>query len=195
MATVPTVPSFDDGDTSLLKLQQLSQAVSFLADCDIHPLWHFYNSHASSLVNSDTWIEAGSATSVAWDNDGVQDSGWAEIVTQGYYAVEACVPYESIGTSNDLYARFLYTAGSNGTLDSGTTRPFGTAGGQAVQSSSQDTVFCLSDIVPVCCYPGDVIEVQLYYTSDVTLNYNQNTNYVSGRFPFNFTGYWLREGP
>jgi hypothetical protein len=195
MATLPTVPSFDDGDTSILKLQQLSQAVSFLVDCDTHPLWHLYNSATHSGVTTSTWVELGTATNIAWDNDGVSDSGVAEIVTQGYYAVEACVPFESISASNDLYVRFLYTAGSNGTLDSGTTITFGRAGGSAVQSASQDTDICISDIVPACCYPGDTIEVEMYYTSDVTVNYNQNTSYISGRFPFNFTGYLIRTGP
>ena len=64
------------------------------------------------------------------------------------------------------------------------------------QVAGNDTDLCTSALSPTCLYQGDQIFLQAYaQTTNVTVNYNANGSYVSGRFVPNLTVQWIREGP
>lgn len=193
MATLPTVPNFATNDSSLTNLQNLSAAVNFLVNCGVRPLWHFIRTATFSLA-ANTWNAPGYST-VIYDSDGVQSSGLAKIVTQGYYAVEGCADLQT-GASGILFdTRFLLTAGPNNPhLTNGSTRIFGQRGGNSVATASQDTAVTLTDVCPIVCYPQDTLQFQVWVNSATTLNFNQNTSYIQGRFVAQFTGYFVRTG-
>jgi hypothetical protein len=192
MATLPTVPSFGANDTSLTNLQNLSYSVSFLINCGVRPLWHFIRTATFSM--SAGFNNPGYAT-VIYDSDGVQTSGLAQIVTQGYYAVEGCSDLSTGSSGIAFDTRFLLTAGANNPhLTLGSTRVFGQRGGNSVATASTDTAVTLTDICPIVCYPGDTLQYDTYVNSATSLNFNQNTSYIAGRFVANFTGYFVRTG-
>ena len=191
MATLPTVPTFVANDTSVTKLAQLSQAVSFLIDCDTRPAWHFYRTTTFSLANG--WNIPG-YTVVAYDSDGVQSSGSAVIVTQGYYACEGCSDISNpSGIVMDL--SFQVTFGANNPHHTnGTTLVFGQRGGSWLTPSA-DPAFTIGDICPAVLYPGDKVDFRTYVNATgQTLNKNVNAAFNEGRFVANFTGYFLRTG-
>jgi hypothetical protein len=195
MSTLPTVPSFTNGDTSILKLQQLAYAVSFLVDCDesLRPTAHIYKNSTLALpATTNTSVPLGDN---AWLNDPTYVAPNIVIQTQGYYSLEAHIGTEFTASSRGTYVVFLLTAGVNNPLGNGVTVLFGYRGGQAVSVSAQDTDYCISALAPTCLYVGDAVTVQAYSTQATTINFNANTNYVSGRFVPNMTAIWIREGP
>jgi len=194
MATIPTVPSFTSNDSSLTNLQNLSAAVAFLARADIRPCWHYYIAGGQG-TSAGVWAVM-KAANVAFDSDNLWTStGYATIATQGYYQVDACVDVAMGGDTTQCYSSFLITGGgSNPHLGTGATIQFGMRGGSCVQTAAQDTSICTSSPVPVCCYPGDEVQVYVMTVTGSTINSNVNTNYMSGRFTANFTGYFVRTG-
>lgn len=199
MATLPTVPGpFADGTApTLVQLQQLAGAVSFISDCDVRPTWHLYQTNTQSLSAS-TWTNLGTAggNNVAFDSDGVSSgSGVATIVTQGYYAVEACADIAVSSPAFTFLVAFLWKAGANNPhFTNGTTLRFGARGGNIVTDASANTAYCASDICPNVCYPGDTIVPQVFASAAIGLKYNTNDAYNEGRFVANFTGYFISEG-
>lgn len=193
MATLPTVPTFGTNDSSLTNLQNLSGAVNFLINCGVRPLWHFIRTATFSLATG--WNNPGYST-VIYDDDGVQSTGVASIITQGYYAVEGCVDILGTVSGVNFDTRFLLTAGPNNPhLTNGTTRIFGQRGGATTAVASQDTAVTVADICPIVCYPQDTIQLNTWVqTGPQTLEFNNNGSYISGRFVANFTGYFVRTG-
>lgn len=195
MATLPIVPAFVAGDTSITKLQQLSQAVSFLVDCDVRPTWHMYQTTTTAITGS-TWTTPGTKT-IAYDDDGVAISTAmiATIVTQGYYAVEACLPIRTLAGAQSTDCAFLVTAGPNNPHHvNGTTTFFGQRGNNSFAGTGGDATGSISDICPWVLFPGDTVQPQAWISAAATMDFNTNTTYLNGRFVTNFTGYWLRTG-
>lgn len=192
---IPTVPAFVTGDTSVAKLRQLSQCVSFVTSAQSYPVWHFYRAATFSLTTANTWFTV-PMNMAAFDSDRVGTNGGATLGTQGYYVVEACVPFQTQSSANNAWAAFLWTAGpANPHFSSGTTNQFGLKSGRAIGSINMDETLSISDFCPVVCYPGDSIVVQANGgLSPTTIDTNTNATAVQGRFVCNFTGRWVRIG-
>lgn len=196
---IPVVPTFTAGAPSLANLNALSYAAQFLCDNDILPAWSVFLYTSTQAVTASTWTTVG-YNKVAYDSDGVTTSSISQpsIVTQGYYAVTACVQLEATSGGSDMYtAAFLVTTGANNPhFTSGTTQYFGYKGGKmsSTGQAAADNAVCLSDEVPMVLYPGDKLAVQVYTTAAKTIDYNQNTSYIQGRFATKFTGSFLRTG-
>lgn len=191
---IPAIPSFDDDDSSLVKLQQLSECVQSIAVCDERPVWHLFTT-STQLLSAGTWTSV-PYPAVAADSDGVSNGTGVTIVTQGYYRVEGCVGLYTNSTGGYLHGAFLLTAGANNAdLTSGTTVRFGGAGGVGNSTALTDTWYICSAIVPYCLYPGDKLNLQHFASNSETQQIMQNTNYMDGRFSAQFTGYYLRPGP
>jgi hypothetical protein len=197
MAVIPTVPSFVTGDTSVTKLQQLSDAVAFLVDIDIRPIFRVYKT-ASSALTVGAWTKLPGGT-LDIDNDNFFSAGIGfnpTIQTAGHYAFEACVPLLTGTTAIGQRISFLLTAGANNpNLGTGLTRRFGMRGGNSVSTTGNDTSTCTADHSPFALYPGDVVELQTYVDTAVSSSFNNNVSYISGRFVPSFTGYWIRQAP
>lgn len=196
MATLPTVPGpFTDGTApTIVQLNQLSYAVSFIANNNVRPTWHFYKTTSNSLTQN-AWNSPSYGT-VAFDSDSVHSGGAVQVNTQGYYEVEACFDISVDATAFHALGSFLWTAGSsNPHFTSGTTLQFGGRGGSGVNDGSSNTAICITDICPNVCYPGDTIQPQVYVTdTGLTLKVNTNDSWNEGRFVCNFTGRWICEG-
>lgn len=196
MTTIPTVPSFVAGDTSITKLQQLSDAVLFLSDCDVRPLFHIIKNSTFTPALS-TWQTLSGGTNI-YDNDGFLSSGTSfapTIRTQGYYAFEGCVPWTT-GALMHVKISFLFTAGaSNPGFVAGSTIRFGMRDSNTNATAANDTAFCAADECPAALYPGDTVAMQVWTDTAVSTGFNNNTSYISGRIVPNFTGYWLRTAP
>jgi hypothetical protein len=197
MATLPTVPAFVTGDTSITKLQQLSDAVGFLSDMDIRPTFRVYKT-ATAALTSGAWATLPGGT-LDYDNDGFFSAGVGfnpTIQTQGHYCFEACVPFLTGTTAIGQRISILLTAGANNpNLTVGTTRRFGMRGGNSVSTTGNDTATCMSDHSPFGLYPGDVVALQVFVDTNVSTSFNSNTSYISGRFVPSFNGYWIRTAP
>jgi len=191
MAQIPIVPTFVTSDTSIPKLAQLSYAVSFLSDYGVRPLWHLEPT-ATPSITLNTWTTLNYPT-VIFDSDGVSDAAGALIVTQGIYAVEACLQITAAG-SDGMAGSFRITAGANNPhLAPAATIRFGLRAKQT-PSSGGDAALCLSDIVPVVCYPGDKIVVMYYVTATRTSDANTNSSFKNGRFNRSFMGHFISTG-
>lgn len=192
---IPVVPAFITGDTSMQKMAQLSGCVTWVSCAGSYPVWHLYKTATQAFTGSYTLI---TFPKVAFDSDRVAASGGglATIQTQGYYTTEACIPAVSQSTSFTFRAVFIWTAGPyNPHYTSGTTVDYGYRSAVAQGATGTDAVVCLDDLCPVVCYPGDTISVQLAGTaSSATVDVNNPTSTVAGRFVPNFTGRWVRIG-
>lgn len=195
---LPSVPAFTAGAPTIAQLNALSYAVQFLAVDDLRPCWSFFMYTGTQSVSASTWTNV-AFDHTAFDSDGVQSYPFAVIKTQGYYALTACVQFIANANTTDLYsAAFLFTAGaSNPNFTAGTTKQFGYRGSSLsfTGSAAADNAVCLSSPTQVVCYPGDKLSVQVFISSAHTLDFNQNTSYIRGRFATKFTGHWLRTGP
>lgn len=193
MATLPTVPTFVDGDFSLANLQNLSYAVSFISDDDVRPLWHIY-SEATQGISANAWT-AVNTSYVARDSDGVASSPGVTINTQGYYAVEACIPFEVSSSGAGVGACFQVIAGPNNPNHSpGATQMFGPRETGSPDEVAVWATLCPADICPWELYPGDQIVPMAYSTAALNLGYNTNAGYREGRFVRQFTGLWIGTG-
>lgn len=198
---LPTVPTFTAGAPSLAQLNQLSYAASFLVNANVRPEWMVFST-ATQSVAANTWTNV-AFNKVQYDSDGVAGAAGAnlpavKIVTQGYYSLEACVQVQgNSGTNNQFTPAFLFTAGPNNAhYAANSTYYFGFRGGKtsstAQAAGTNANTPC--DITPMVLYPGDQLNVAVYITAAMTLDFNQNTSYVQGRFSTKFTGYWVRTG-
>lgn len=196
MPVLPTVPSFSAGDTSVTKLQQLSDAIGFLSDVDTRPLFHVEKNSSMALV-ANTWTTLSGGTLV-YDNDGFFSTGTSfapTIRTQGYYTFEGSIPFLT-GAGMHIRVAMLFTAGaSNPNFTAGATVRFGLRDGNTNAQASQDTAICCSDQAPMGLYPSDTVALQCWSDTAVSTGFNTNTSYISGRLVPNFTGYWLRTAP
>jgi hypothetical protein len=192
---IPTVPAFVTGDTSIAKLRQLSQCVSFVSSAQSYPVWHLYRTATFSLATANTWFTV-PMTATAFDSDRIGTGGGVTIATQGYYACEACVPFQTQSSVNNAWAAFLFTAGTaNPHYSSGTTIQFGLKSGRAIGSINMNETLSPSDFCPVVCFPGDTIVVQANGgLSPTVIDNNTNATAVAGRFVCQFTGRWVRIG-
>ena len=193
---IPTVPTFVAGAPAITDLNNLSYAASFIIDHGTRPAWKFFMAATQSLA-ANSWTGV-AFDHVAYDSDGTYSAvnHGANIVTQGYYEVEACVQLEA-GTNKDNFALCFEWDPTNvnphfasGPLD------FGWKGSATPQSSSAaaDACYCISAITPFPMYPGDLIQVRAFSSAAHTIDFNQNTSYTQGRFSTQFTGRWCREG-
>lgn len=192
---IPAVPAFVTGDTSVAKLRQLSQCVSFVTSAQSYPVWHFYRDATFTLTTANTTYTV-PMNIAAFDSDRVGAAGGVTIGTQGYYVCEACVPFQTLAAANTVYAAFLWTAGTaNPHYSSGTTIPFGLRSGRAFAGTGTNEVVCPSDICPVVCFPGDTIVVQATGgTNSTVVDMDTGNAATNGRFVCNFTGRWVRIG-
>ena len=199
---IPSVPSFSAGAPSIADLNALSYAVGFLVNQDTRPTWTAFMSSGTQSATANAWTSI-SFDHVALDSDGVFGASnvnlpAAVIVTQGFYAFEACFQLEA-NTNDDQYTgAFLFTAGANNIhLTTGTTRRFGFRGSclSNTGQAAADNATCLSSWFPTCLYPGDKINVQVYSANNThTLDKNSNTSYIQGRFVPKFSGYLRATG-
>lgn len=191
---LPNVPSF--GLTpSLAQLQALSYAVSFLVDQDVRPTWHFFLT-GTVAVSAATWTSI-NYNHVAYDSDGVYDNVGAIVVTQGRYVLEACIQMQATSTKDNFVGAFFFQAGANNPhFTTGSQQYFGYCGSNLSQTGSANATnaLCLASITPMICYPGDFLHVQVYSPAAHTIDYNQNTSYIQGRFATNYTGYFVNTG-
>lgn len=199
MATLPTVPTFTAGAPSIAQLSQLSQAVSFIANNDTRPSWMVFMFSGAQSLTSSVWNVV-AFDHVADDSDGVSGSSTSNLTlaTQGYYDLEACLQLEAAAATQNMYtAAFEFTAGgSNPHFTSGTTQYFGYVAGRmsSTAEAAADNAVCLAGITPMVCYPGDKLNVSVFPSAAITLDFNQNTSYIQGRFATKFSGRWAREG-
>lgn len=192
---IPTVPTFVNGDTSVTKLRQLSQCVSFVTCAQNYPVWHLYRLSSFTLTAANTWTTI-PMTATAFDSDRVGSSVGATIVTQGYYTCEGCVPFVSQASANNGWAAFLFTAGpANPNFSSGSTIPFGLKSARIIGATGADEVLTPADMCPAVCYPGDTISLQANGgLTNTVVDFNNPSSAVAGRFNCNFTGRWVRIG-
>jgi hypothetical protein len=193
---LPTIPTFVNGDTSITKLNQLSQAVSMLTVAADYPVWRFYGTGTQTLtVTSWNQMHVGS---IAVDTDSTYVApGTAKIVTQGYYECEACIPFVGLSSSFLAQGLFQFTAGSgNPNHTTGSQVYFGGAASWAAYSASGvDTTICISGKCPYVCYPLDTITVQVYAVqAGMIINNGQNATNTAGWFTPQFSGRWIRTG-
>jgi hypothetical protein len=194
---LPAVPTFAAGAPTIAQLNALSYGASFLIDHGVRPTWKFFatttqttTAHSLNVVHFNN---------VAYDCDGVYNAGnnGANIVTQGYYEVEASVQIEATATGDDIVLGFQWSPGSSNPHFSAGTQSFGFAGCAlpVTGSAAADASYSISGVTPFPCYPGgDVIQVVLYTVGAHTIDYNRNTSFSQGRFSTQFTGRWVRSG-
>ena len=192
---IPVIPTFVDGDTSVAKLRQLSEAVSFVSNAEKFPMWHFYRTSTFTMATAGTWYTV-PMNVTAFDSDRVGSNGTVTIVTQGYYSCEACLPFQTQTVVNNAVGSFLFTAGvSNPHYSSGTQIVFGLKYGRMIAGTGMDEAVTLDDLCPVVCFPGDTIAVQAQGgVANTVIDINNPVGATEGRFVPNFTGRWVRVG-
>jgi hypothetical protein len=193
---LPTIPAFSTGESSMTHLQQLGAAVRFVTVAEAAPMWRLYRTATQSIA-SGSWVTCQfNSALIDTDNLATGANDGVTIVTQGYYDCEACLPFtqENSGVNN-CQGSFLWTAGpSNANFAAGTTRRFGGTAQSAATGTTTDYVYCMADICPVVCYPGDTIVVQAFLLFTTSLNILSNTSNTSGWFCPQFSGRWIRTG-
>lgn len=190
--SLPVVPgTFTAGEHTITDLQALANCARFLSVADMHPAWHLYRTATQSLTASVNNVLT--MNTVAFDSDSVSDGTGALIVTQGMYAVEACVPLSPGTTVLTARVMFAYIGGAN-SYHNGSTLYFGGRGNYGTTIAANDTAICARATCPWTCFAGDKLQVVVIPTAGVTLNNNVNTNAFSGRYAPTFTGEWIRTG-
>lgn len=198
MATIPTVPTFTPNTApSIATLNQLSYAVSFLVDNGVRPGWSIFMNSTQSPAAT-TW------TNIAYDHtayatDATRSGGTITLNTQGYYEVAACLSFETNANDTDVYtAAFVATGGGNNpNLVLNATQYFGYGAGRfsSTAEAPADNALCITDIAPLCLYPGDTLNVAVYLSAAHVVDINQNSAYNIGRFAAKFSGHLIRTGP
>lgn len=192
---IPNIPTFAQGDSNIIALQQLSMAVSTLTSAQYVPIWRVIRTTTQSL-SAGAWNTLTYTTS-EYDSDHVFDSGTGIITinTQGYYAVESSTPVPGVASSNVLSFMMLFTAGgSNPHFSSGGHAWFGGANCTNGTSTTTDAVVCQADICPVVCYPGDTIVPQVYPIVACATDTMTNSGATQGWFAPQFSGKWIAYG-
>jgi hypothetical protein len=135
---------------------------------------------------------------VAFDSDNtfLLSNHGANIVTQGYYKVEACVEVEILASKFNIVPAFAWSPSSNNPYFANGPLFFGYRGidSSVTGSAAGDNSVCISAITPYPMYPTDLLSVVLYVSATATVDINQNTSFTQGRFSTQFTGRWIREG-
>lgn len=193
---LPAVPTFAAGSPTLAQLNALSYATSFLIDHDTRPAWHFFMYATQSLpANTHTAV---AFDHVALDSDGVWRAANHEalIVTQGYYEMEASVQFEAGASKDACEVAFLWTPVNTSPYFSHGATYFGFKSDSLPQtgSAASDNCLSISGISPYPAYPGDTFTVMAWSVAAHTLDFNQNTSYIQGRFSTQFTGRWSLSG-
>lgn len=198
---LPTIPNFVAGSPAASDLNNLSYAVSFLLDHGTRPTWKFVSRGTGLTMSAATW------TAIPWDteiydsdNVGPGTGTWtaATIVTQGYYHVEGAVQPQNQSTRVNFAMAFKWTAGASSPYTSSSPGWFGyRASNMSVSTTAAATCGgIISAITPFPMYPGDTIQTMAFVSGSTapTLEINDNSAYMSGRFSMQFTGRWLRMG-
>lgn len=193
---LPSPPTFAAGSPTLAQLQALSYCASFLIDHGTRPAWKFFL-YTTQALGANAWTGV-AFDHVAYDSDGVYSAvnHGANIVTQGYYELEACVQFEA-GANKDLSAVcFSWSPTSGSPYFSHGAQSFGFQSNTMPQTGSAAADNCITAyaISPYPVYPGDLLQVLAYTSAAHTIDFNQNTSYDQGRFSTQFTGRWARSG-
>ena len=194
---IPTVPTFTTGDTSITNLQSLAACAGFFSCISSPtgslPFFHCYRTTTQS-ISASTWTSVGFPIVVA-DTDGMSNGTGVTVVTQGYYAIDACLPFTTLSSGFIALCRFLFTAGThNPHFTSGTQVIFGGRGSFTIAAVGYDEVSSVTDITPMVCYPGDTLNAQVFSTVAFVVDNVANATLIVGRYPPNFTGRWIRSG-
>jgi hypothetical protein len=193
---LPTIPTFVAGAPAIADLSNLSYAASFIIDHSVRPAWKFFRTTTQSVAaNTATVVQF---NNVAYDSDGTYNvtNHGANIVTQGYYAVEACAQIQANTSADDFVLCFQMSMTSTNPHFAAGPQTFGFKGCALPNSGSAvaDASYCIGAVTPFPCYPADLIQVMAFGVSAHTIDYNQNTSFDQGRFSTQFTGRWVREG-
>lgn len=196
---LPTVPSFSFQETpTLVKLQQLAGAVSFVSEFPI----------AVSLKRSSTQsISAAAATAVQWnveelDTDGMHDNvtnpSRLTCQTQGFYWLHASLAL-SIPSAQEYQAYFRQTTGSNNPLGAGVTQVFGGSASQSAATTSDIISLSIRSLTP-CLYVNDYVEAIVFAGASCNLQNaykNSGVTDTAGNADGAscLTGYYVFEGP
>lgn len=193
---LPAVPTFAAGSPTLAQLNALSYATSFIIDHDVRPAWKFFSTATQSLgAGAFTAVQF---NKVAYDCDGTYGAGnfGANIVTQGYYEVEASIQLEAGANKDNFALCFAWSPTSGSPYFAQGPLNFGYQGCALPQtgSANADASHCTTAITPFPMYPGDLIQVLAYSIAAHTIDFNQNTSFDQGRFSTQFTGRFVRSG-
>ena len=193
---LPVPPTFAAGAPAIADLNALSYAASFLIDHGVRPTWKFFLNTTQALAASTTTPVQ--FNRVAYDSDNTYNvvNFGANLVTQGYYEVEASVQLEAGANKDNFIICFQMSMTSGNPHFSAGTQSFGFKGNDLPQTSSAVADGCLSTsaITPFPCYPADLIQVLVFSNAAHTIDFNQNTSFDQGRFSTQFTGRWVRSG-
>jgi hypothetical protein len=193
---LPSVPAFTAGSPTIAQLNALSYATTFLIDHGTRPTWHFFM-YATQALGANAWT-AVAFDHVAYDSDGVYSSvnHGANIVTQGYYEMEACVQLKAGANKDDYAVCFAWSPQSGNPYFSHGATNFGYKANSLPQTGSAAADGCLNifGISPYPVYPGDLLQVLVWSAAAHTVDFNQNTSYNQGRFSTQFTGRWAFSG-
>lgn len=198
---LPSVPTFSSAPT-IAQLNALSYAVSFLVNNDVRPAFTAFMSSGTMGTTAGAFKTV-AFDHVAFDSDGVFGVGGAglptaTIVTQGFYAFEACIPIQANTNQDEYTGQFLMTAGANNPhIGTGISKTFGPRGSRLSNSTqaAADNAVCLSSWFETCLYPGDTVVVKIYTSTNAhTVDKNSNTSYIQGRFVPRFSGRLIATG-
>lgn len=193
---LPSVPTFAAGSPTLAQLNALSYATSFLIDHGTRPAWHLFM-YATQAIVANTWTVVQFDHS-AYDSDGVFNATnhAADVVTQGYYEMEASIQLQAGANKDDYAAAFTWSPKVGGPYFSHGTVYFGHKANSLPQTGSAAADGCLNiyGVTPYPAYPGDVLQVLVWSAAAHTVDFNQNTSYDQGRFSTQFTGRWAYSG-
>jgi hypothetical protein len=193
---LPAVPTFAAGSPTIAQLTALSYGASFLIDHGVRPTWKFFKTTTQALTaNTITVVQF---NKVAYDCDSTYSgvNFGANIITQGYYEVEASIQVEATANSDNFTAAFQWSPTNTNPHFAAGVQSFGFKGSALSLTSSAvaDNCYSIAGITPFPCYPGDLIQVAVFCTAAHTIDFNQNTSFDQGRFSTQFTGRWVRSG-
>ena len=192
---IPTVPTFTAGESNVNHLQQLSNAVAFLAVANNFPVLRTIKT-ANLALTATTWNTV-PATTVEIDTDNMVNAanGGVQINTQGYYRFEACLQVQAPASNDVIALSFLLTVGpNNANYSNGTTFRFGGEGTAFASGAGVDWAFCQADICPVVLYPNDVVVMQAFPSVGVTTHVLANNTATTGWFSPQVSACWIRAG-
>lgn len=197
MVARPTAPVFAANDSSLTKLQALSDSVAMAGVVQVGWNLEKASDQGPLTAGANTVITFGT---VYFDPDGVSGSSGAVIVTPGYYDCEAQLPFSNTASANQTCIGFFrVTTGSNNPLGSGVTYQFG--GGNDLTTGSGDEMSLIIFGTSPMLYAGDTVVVMLKVTGTgvtVSHTWNNSGNNDLGGFAdggATFTGALVSEGP
>jgi hypothetical protein len=193
---LPVVPTFVPGSPAISDLNNLSYAASFLIDHGVRPTWKFF-SRATQSIGATAWTVV-AFDHVAYDSDGTYSAinHGANIVTQGYYEMEASIGVQAGANKDNFAVAFQWSPTSGNPHFSAGVTTFGWYGSAMSQtgSAAADDYYTTSAISPFPAYPGDLFQVLVWSAAAHTLSFNNNGSFDQGRFSTQFTGRWVHSG-